>query len=87
MASSASGQHRQPGTGSAENKGQDRNEGVDQSRDMADADRQHMASEMGAHPSRLADLRDPGTLRVRGDAPGGSGEGRADEHTADPTDR
>jgi hypothetical protein len=87
MANKDSMQKSQPGTGSAENMGKDRNEQVNQSKDMSRQDRQNIASEIGEHPSKLANLRDMGTLSGRDDSSGGSGDRMEDENTGERTDR
>lgn len=87
MANKDAKQQAQPGSGSAENKGQERREQVNQSKDISREDRQHIADEIGEHPSKLANLRDLGSLSGRDDASGGSGDRMENESTGRRTDR
>jgi hypothetical protein len=87
MANKDSRQQSQPGTGSAENKGQERSEQVNQSKDISREDQQNIADEIGEHPSRLANLRDLGSLSGRDDSSGGSGDRMENESTGKRTDR
>lgn len=80
-------QKSQPGTGSAENRGQDRNEQVNRSKDLSQSDKQDMASQIGEKPERIASQRDMGVLSGRDDSSGGSGDRMEGENTGKGTDR
>lgn len=87
MANKDSKQKAQPGTGSAENKGQGRSEQVSRTKDASRGDKQNLASEIGEHPSRVASVRDTGGLSGRDDSAGGSGDRMEGENTGKTTDR
>jgi hypothetical protein len=77
----------QPGTGSAENKGQDRKEQVNRSKDMSQADKQDIANQIGEDPGHIASQRDMGILSGRDDSSGGSGDRMEGTNTGERTDR
>ena len=80
-------QQSQQGTGSAENKGQDRNEQVSRSKDISRQDRQNIASEIGEDPKRVGSIRDTGALSGRDDSSAGSGDRMEGQNTGERTDR
>jgi hypothetical protein len=80
-------QKSQPGTGSAENRGQGRSEQKNRSKDMSQSDKQDLASEIGEEPGRIASQRDMGVLSGRDDSSGGSGDWMEGENTGKDTDR
>ena len=87
MENKDSKQKSQPGTGSAENRGQDRNQQVNRSKDLSQSDKQDMASQIGEKPGRIASQRDMGALSGRDDSSGGSGDRMEGEDTGKGTDR
>jgi hypothetical protein len=80
-------QKSQPGTGSAENKGQDRSEQVSKSKDLSREDRQNIAKDIGEDPSHIASLRDTGALSGRDDSAGGSGDRMEEQSSGEATER
>lgn len=87
MENKDSRQKSQPGTGSAENRGQNRNEQMNRSKDLSQGEKQDMASQIGEKPGRIASQRDMGVLSGRDDSSGGSGERMEGENTGEGTDR
>jgi hypothetical protein len=86
MAQGDSGPKQQPGSGSAENKGQSRQEQMNRTNDQLQ-DKQNIAREIGEDPSRIASVRDTGALSGRDDSAGGSGDRMEEESSGDPTER
>ena len=87
MANKDSEARQQPGSGSAENKGQDRQEQVSRNRDLSGQDKRNVARDIGEAPSRVGSIRDTGALSGRDDSAGGSGDRMDQESTGDPTER
>jgi len=77
----------QQGSGSAENKGQDRNAQQNSKTVLSDEERQNLAAQMGEGPNAMVGLKDMGALSGRDDASGGSGDRMENESTGEPTDR
>src|SRR4051812_48077359 len=77
----------QQGSGSAENKGQDRNAQQNSKTVLSDEERQNLASQMGEGPNAVVGLKDLGALSGRDDASGGSGDRMETGSTGDATDR
>ena len=77
----------QQGSGSAENKGQDRNAQQNSKTVLSDEERQNLAAQMGEGPNAMVGLKDMGALSGRDDASGGSGDRMENESTGVPTDR
>ena len=80
-------QKSQPGTGSSENRGGERNEQQNRSKDLSQGDKQDIASQIGEKPGRIASQRDTGILSGRDDMAGGSGDRMEGENTGEGTDR
>lgn len=87
MENKDSKQKSQPGTGSAENRGQDRNEQMNRSKDLLREDRQNIADAIGEKPGRVGSVRGTGALSGRDDSSGGSGDRMEGENTGEGTDR
>ena len=77
----------QQGSGSAENKGQDRNTQQNSKTVLSEEERQNLAAQMGEGPNAIVGLKDMGALSGRDDASGGSGDRMENESTGEPTDR
>jgi hypothetical protein len=75
------------GSGSAENKGQDRSAQKNRSTNISQQDKQKIAAQMGKGPNRIADIEDLGGMSGRDDASGGSGDRMEDQSTDQKTDR
>ena len=80
-------QQGQPGSGSAENTGRNREEQKNRNTEIDKQERTNIAGEMGKGPNPVADLRDLGALSGRDDAAGGSGDRMENESTDKATDR
>lgn len=87
MENKESMQKSQPGSGSAENKGQSRQEQRNRTQDLSRQDQQHIADEIGEDPSQVRSVRDTGALSGRDDSSGGSGDRMEGENTGKGTDR
>jgi hypothetical protein len=83
----ASFQTGQEGSGSAENRGQERNQQQAKNTKLSQEERQNVGSQLGADKNRVADLDDLGLLSGRDDASGGSGDRMEDQSTGESTDR
>jgi hypothetical protein len=80
-------QPAQQGSGSAENKGQDRDARQNSKTVISDQERQNLAAQLGEGPNAVVGLKDLGALSGRDDAAGGSGDGMESQNTGDATDR
>ena len=80
-------QASQQGTGSAENRGQERSEQQQQNTRLSEGQKQDIGSQLGNDSSRVASLEDLGQLSGRDDASGGSGDQMENENSGDRTDR
>ena len=80
-------QSSQQGTGSAENKGEDRNRQMAQNTDLSNQERTDIAAQMGEGPNPVTTLRDMGALSGRDDSAGGSGDRMEEQNTGEATDR
>lgn len=80
-------QKSQPGTGSSENRGQERNEQQNRSKDLSQGEKQDIASQIGESPDKIASQRDMGILSGRDDSSGGSGDRMEGTNTGEGTDR
>lgn len=80
-------QTSQQGSGSTENKGQDRSEQQNNKTVLSDEERQNLASQLGEGLNAVVGLKDMGALSGRDDASGGSGDRMEDSSTGDTTDR
>lgn len=61
-------QKSQPGTGSSENRGQERNEQQNRSKDQSQREKQDIARQIGEKPGKIASQRDTGILSGRDDS-------------------
>ena len=77
----------QGGSGSAENKGQSRQDQLSQSMSIGSDERQDIADQTGLKPEDIADLQDVGGMSGRGDAAGGSGDDMENTSTNEGTDK
>jgi hypothetical protein len=75
------------GSGSAENKGQDRSAQKNRSTNISQQDRQNLAAQIGKGPNRIADIEDLGGMSGRDDSSGGSGDHMEDQSSDQKTDR
>jgi hypothetical protein len=75
------------GSGSAENKGQDRSAQKSRSTNISQEERQKIAGQMGKGPNRIADIKDLGGMSGRDDSSGGSGDRMEDQSTDQGTER
>lgn len=75
------------GSGSAENKGQDRSEQKNKGTSVSGEERQKIAAQMGKGPNRIADIEDLGGMSGRDDSSGGSGDRMEDQSSNQKTDR
>lgn len=87
MENKDSRQKSQPGTGSSENRGQERNEQQNRSKDQLQREKQDIASQIGEKPGKIASQRDMGVLSGRDDSSGGSGDRMEGTNTGEGTDR
>lgn len=79
-------QKSQQGSGSAENRGQDREHQVSKT-DLSGKERQDISSGMGKDANRMTTIREMGGMSGRDDASGGSGDRMEDENTGEGTGR
>ena len=77
----------QGGSGSAENKGQSRQDQLSKTMSVSTQERQDIAEQTGLKPEDIADVQDLGGMSGRGDAAGGSGDGMENTSTNKGTDR
>ena len=80
-------QQVQPGTGSAENAGNDRTEQLNELTELSLEERMAVADKIGVPTEQVSDISDTGMLSGRDDAAGGSGDRMEDENTGKETDR
>lgn len=80
-------QTSQEGSGSAENKGQNRSEQQAKNTNLSPQEKRDVASQLGKGKNRVADLDDLGMRSGRDDAAGGSGDRMENESTGESTDR
>lgn len=80
-------QSSQEGSGSAENRGQERKQQQAKNTTLNQQERKDIGSQLGADKSRVADLDDLGARSGRDDAAGGSGDRMEDQSTGSATDR
>lgn len=80
-------QTSQEGSGSAENKGQDRSQQRANSSNSDQQGRQEIGNQLGADKNRVADLIDLGALSGRDDDSGGSGDRMEEQNAGQATDR
>lgn len=77
----------QGGSGSAENKGQSRQDQLSKSMNVSSDEREDIAGQTGLKPEDIADVQDIGGMSGRGDAAGGSGDDMENTSTNKRTDR
>lgn len=77
----------QQGSGSAENRGGNRNDQKNPLTDIVHEERKWIAGEAGIEEQRVSDIRETGGLSGRDDSSGGSGDDMSRENTNDPTER
>ena len=77
----------QGGSGSAENKGQSRQDQLSKTMSVSTQERQDIAEQTGLKPEDIADVQDLGGMSGRGDAAGGSGDEMENTSTNKGTDR
>jgi hypothetical protein len=77
----------QGGSGSAENKGQSRQDQLSKAMSIGSDERQDIADQTGLKPEDIADLQDVGGMSGRGDAAGGSGDNMENTSTNEGTDK
>jgi hypothetical protein len=75
------------GTGSAENKGEDRQQQKNRTTNLTNNDLEDTAHQAGLGRDRMADIEDLGGMSGRDDYAGGDGEGMSRENSNDRTDR
>jgi hypothetical protein len=75
------------GSGSAENKGEDRQAQKAPLTTLTDDQRNDIAEQTGLKPSDIADVQQTGALSGRDDASGGSGDGMENTSSNEGTDR
>jgi hypothetical protein len=80
-------QTRQQGSGSAENKGQDRSAQQAGNAILSEEEKQNLAAQLGEGPNAVVGLKDLGALSGRDDAAGGSGDRMEDQSTGQRTDQ
>ena len=80
-------QTSQEGSGSAESRGQNRNEQQAKNTKLNSQEKRDVASQLGKGKNRVADLDDLGMRSGRDDASGGSGDRMEDESTGKDTNR
>jgi hypothetical protein len=80
-------QESQEGSGSAENKGLDRDQQRAKNTKLDQQEQQNIGNQLGSDKNRVADLDDQGLLSGRDDYSGGSGDRMEDESTGEPTSR
>jgi hypothetical protein len=80
-------QSSREGSGSAENKGQDRSQQQAKNTRIDQKEKQDIANLSGVNKSKIADQQDLGMLSGRDDASGGSGDRMEDQNTGQATDR
>lgn len=80
-------QSGQQGSGSAENKGQERAAQQNSKAVLSDEERENLAAQLGEGPNAVVGLKDLGALSGRDDASGGSGDRMENQSTGDATDR
>lgn len=78
-------QTSQQGSGSAENRGQERS--AQQQSNISLNQQEDISNQLGSDKNRVADLDDLGMLSGRDDVSGGSGDRMENENTGRPTDR
>ena len=80
-------QTSQEGSGSAENRGQERNQQQAENLKLNQQERQNIGNQLGNDKSRVADLDDLGSNSGRDDNAGGSGDRMEDQSTGQGTER
>ena len=80
-------QESQQGTGSAENRGQNRNEQQQLNTRLTDEQKQDIGNQLGNDRNRVVSLDELGQLSGRDDSSGGSGDRMENENTGKETDR
>jgi hypothetical protein len=80
-------QQGQPGTGSAENTGQERNQQFNEMTELSLEERMKVADQIGVPVDNVADASQTGAMSGRDDAAGGSGDRMEDLSTGQDTDR
>lgn len=78
---------QQPGTGSAENQGLDRNEQFNEFSELSLEERMAVADKIGVPAENVTDAVALGTRSGRDDAAGDSGDRMEEESTGEETDR
>ena len=77
----------QQGTGSAENRGDDRDSQMTPNTSLTQPEKEDIARQIGEEPGAIAGLKDLGALSGRDDASGGSGDRMDEQSTGQPTVR
>ena len=80
-------QTSQEGSGSAENRGENRSEQQAKNTKLSERERQEVANQLGNDKNRVADLDELGQLSGRDDSAGGAGDRMEDQSTGQATDR
>ena len=80
-------QRSQQGSGSAENRGQDRSRQENKTEDLSKQEKTDIAAKMGKGPNPVGDIEDMGGSSGRDDYAGGFGAGMRDESTGESTER
>ena len=80
-------QESQKGSGSAENRGEDRSKQVNQTTDLSKQERTDIAAQMGKGPNPVTSIKDMGGLSGRDDSAGGSSDRMEEQSTGESTDR
>ena len=80
-------QHTQQGSGSAENRGEDRKAQRHPMTHISDEQKQQIGEDIDEGNHAIADLGELGMLSGRDDQSGGSGDGMSEQSTGEETDR
>jgi len=80
-------QNAQQGTGSAENKGESREQQKNQTANVSTNQQNDFARQAGLGRDRMTDIEELGDLSGRDDYAGGNNDGMTDQNTNSNTDR
>ena len=80
-------QSAQQGTGSAENRGEDRSQQTNQNTDLSKQERTDIAAQMGKGPNPVTSIKEMGGMSGRDDAAGGSGDRMEEQSTGERTEK
>ena len=80
-------QQGQPGTGSAENTGRERDHQFNEMTELSLEERMNVADQIGVPVESVSDASETGAMSGRDDAAGGSGDRMEEQSTGQTTDR